>query len=150
MTAISENLQTIKSSTDAIKQAIIDKGGTISGDITTWADAISGIETGGGSDDSTPQIKCFSIGGIGKFPYEVGMTWAEFLDSEYGKMCTDTGGIYIALNDTSNIVQTITAGGMPANLKKPNGPNYIDTSELIDETITDYTTYVDVGGGGYD
>ena len=48
MSTISENLQTIKSSTDAIKQAIIDKGGTISGDITTWADAISGIETGGG------------------------------------------------------------------------------------------------------
>lgn len=48
MATIGENLQTIKSSTDAIKQAIIDKGGTINGDITTWADAISGIETGGG------------------------------------------------------------------------------------------------------
>lgn len=48
MSTISENLQTIKNSTDAIKQAIIDKGGTISGDITTWADAISGIEAGGG------------------------------------------------------------------------------------------------------
>lgn len=47
MSTISENLQTIKSSTDAIKQAIIDKGGTISGDITTWADAISGISGGG-------------------------------------------------------------------------------------------------------
>lgn len=47
MTTISENLQTIKSSTDAIKQAIINKGGTIEGDITTWADAISGISSGG-------------------------------------------------------------------------------------------------------
>lgn len=47
MATISENLQTIKNSTDAIKQAIIDKGGEISGDITTWADAISGIESGG-------------------------------------------------------------------------------------------------------
>lgn len=51
MTTISENLQTIKNSTDAIKQAIIDKGGTIEGDITTWADAISGL-SGGGSSSS--------------------------------------------------------------------------------------------------
>lgn len=47
MATISENLQTIKTSTDNIKQAIIDKGGKISGDITTWADAISAIKSGG-------------------------------------------------------------------------------------------------------
>ena len=47
MATISENLQTIKTSTTAIKQAIIDKGGKISGDITTWADAINAIESGG-------------------------------------------------------------------------------------------------------
>ena len=47
MATISENLQTIKTSTDAIKQAIIDKGGEISGNITTWADAISAIKSGG-------------------------------------------------------------------------------------------------------
>ena len=47
MATISENLQTIKTSTDAIKQAIIDKGGEISGNITTWADAINAIESGG-------------------------------------------------------------------------------------------------------
>lgn len=51
MATISENLQTIKSSTDAIKQAIIDKGGTIEGDITTWANAISGLSGGGSSSD---------------------------------------------------------------------------------------------------
>ena len=56
MATISENLQTIKNSTDAIKQAIIDKGGTIEGDITTWADAISGIETGGGGSSSDEEI----------------------------------------------------------------------------------------------
>lgn len=50
MATISENLQTIKNSADAIKQAIIDKGGEISGDITTWADAINGI-SGGGSEE---------------------------------------------------------------------------------------------------
>ena len=49
MATISENLQIIADSTAAIKQAIIDKGGEITGDITTWADAISGISGGGSS-----------------------------------------------------------------------------------------------------
>lgn len=56
MSTISENLQTIKDSTDAIKQAIIDKGGTIEGDITTWANAISGIS--GGEDGGEPVFQC--------------------------------------------------------------------------------------------
>ena len=47
MATIAENLQIIKNSIDSIKQAIIDKGGTISGDLTTWASSISGI--GGGN-----------------------------------------------------------------------------------------------------
>ena len=51
MATISENLQILKDSTDAIKQAIIDKGGTINGDITTWASAINGISGGGSSSD---------------------------------------------------------------------------------------------------
>lgn len=58
MSTISENLQTIKYSTEAIKQAIIDKGGTISGDITTWASAISGIETGGGGNSEPIKFYC--------------------------------------------------------------------------------------------
>jgi hypothetical protein len=45
MRTIAENLQIIKDSTEAIKQAIIDKGGTISGDITTYAEAINSIQT---------------------------------------------------------------------------------------------------------
>jgi hypothetical protein len=53
MGTISENLQIIADSTDAIKQAIIDKGGTIEGNITTWASAISAIESGG-SGESLP------------------------------------------------------------------------------------------------
>lgn len=67
MATISENLQIIKNSTDAIKQAIIDKGGTIEGDITTWADAISGI-SGGGSDDTVFQCNLtYAYGTQGKF-----------------------------------------------------------------------------------
>ena len=44
---ITENLQTIKNSTLAIKQAIIDKGGEIDGDITTYADSINNLSSGG-------------------------------------------------------------------------------------------------------
>ena len=51
MSTISENLQIIADSTAAIKQAIIDKGGEISGDITTWADAINGISGGGSTSE---------------------------------------------------------------------------------------------------
>ena len=50
MATISENLQIIKNSTDAIKQAIINKGGTINDDITTWAEAINGIPNNGGEN----------------------------------------------------------------------------------------------------
>ena len=51
MATVAENLQTIADSTAAIKQAIIDKGGDITGDITTWAEAINGITSGGGDLD---------------------------------------------------------------------------------------------------
>lgn len=51
MKTIQENLQTIADSTAAIKQAIIDKGGEITGDITTWASAISGLSGGGNSEE---------------------------------------------------------------------------------------------------
>lgn len=46
MATIAENLQILKDSTDAIKQAIIDKGGNVNGGISTWADSIVNIETG--------------------------------------------------------------------------------------------------------
>ena len=43
-----EKFQVIKNSSLAMKQAIIDKGGTINGDITTWANSITNIPSGGG------------------------------------------------------------------------------------------------------
>lgn len=45
MATISENLKTIKDSTMAIKQAIIDKGGEV-GDLTTYAEAIANLPSG--------------------------------------------------------------------------------------------------------
>ena len=52
MATITENLQTIKDSTMAIKQAIIDKGGEV-GDLTTYADAIANLPSGGGDVNQT-------------------------------------------------------------------------------------------------
>lgn len=52
MATIAENLQTIKDSVKDIKQAIIAKGGSISGDITTWASAINEIS---GGDSTEPE-----------------------------------------------------------------------------------------------
>lgn len=49
MKTITENLQIIKDATVDIKRAIIDKGGNVSGDISTWASAISGLSGGGGN-----------------------------------------------------------------------------------------------------
>lgn len=76
MATIAENLQTIKDSTEAIKQAIIDKGGTIEGDITTWADSISGISGGGN------ELKKFTLA-YTEFVFEDGMTWGDFVNSVY-------------------------------------------------------------------
>ena len=45
MATITENLKTIKDSTTAIKQAILDKGGEV-GDLTTYADAITNLPSG--------------------------------------------------------------------------------------------------------
>lgn len=56
MATVAENLQTIKDSVDAIKQSIIDKGGTISGGLTTYADAIKNISGGSGGSSSTFRI----------------------------------------------------------------------------------------------
>jgi hypothetical protein len=61
MATIADNLQTIKDSTEAIRQAIISKGGTISGGLTTYADAIRNI-----TDGETSQEPDMPIIGDGK------------------------------------------------------------------------------------
>ena len=72
METIAENLQILKDSTDAIKQAIIDKGGDVSGGISTWANAISGIS--GGSELLTFTLDDYV------FFFQDGMTWDEYIN----------------------------------------------------------------------
>lgn len=98
MATITENLQIIKNSTDAIKQAIIDKGGTIDGDISTWANVISGLSSGGSSEEeyvftgtiSYNMTKATITGSLNKVPlgdsirhYIVGLGYYT------GGICTD-------------------------------------------------------------
>lgn len=87
MATIAENLQTIKDSTDAIKQAIIDKGGDVSGDISTWANAITGISGGGSNEEyvftgtlSYTMSKVTITGNLNKVPdnlrnYLLALSW---------------------------------------------------------------------------
>lgn len=60
MATIADNLQTIKDSTEAIRQAIIDKGGTVSGGLTTYADAIRNIT--GGETSQEPDMPIIGDG----------------------------------------------------------------------------------------
>jgi hypothetical protein len=130
MATISENLQILKDSTDAIKQAIIDKGGTIDGDISTWANAISEI-SGGGSDN----LKILSFGSTGSRVFVDGMTWGEWVDSIYNTR--DQQGAFFKAG---------TAGPIYCSYGEvySNGAVQVSASHLISDSIT-YT--VMMGGG---
>ena len=96
MATISENLQIIADSTAAIKQAIIDKGGEITGDITTWADVISGISGGGSSSEeyvftgtiSYNVSKVTITGSLNKVP-DTARSYLVALGYHTGGVCTD-------------------------------------------------------------
>ena len=128
MATIQENLQTIADSTAAIKQAIIDKGSTISGDITTWAEAINGISGGGGSDN----LKILSFGSNGSRVYVDGMTWGEWVDSIYNTR--DTYGAFYKVSDTGPIYCSVGA------VFKDNGDVQVFASQLISDSIIYVTT----------
>lgn len=107
MATISENLQTIKTSTDAIKQAIIDKGGEISGNITTWADAINAIK--GGGITLLGGIKNKLNGGIIEIPSNV-VDGDVLYTYEYEKLDTTTYST-IAFFESSYF-ESFPAGGL--------------------------------------
>jgi hypothetical protein len=134
MATISENLQTIKYSTDAIKQAIIDKGGTIEGNITTWASAISGISSGGGSDNL--KILNFSNNNETRV-YIDGMTWGEWVDSIYNIRAT-YGNFYKA-SDTGPIFCSF------GEVYRDNGGLQVFASHLISDSTTYTITYQNGG-----
>ena len=92
MATITENLQTIKNSTLAMKQAIIDRGGNINGDITTWANSITDIPSRESDFANINNLLQAIISGkelisftIDETQYyaEDGMTWGDWVNSEY-------------------------------------------------------------------
>ena len=130
MATIAENLQILKDSTDAIKQAIIDKGGTIEGDITTWASAISGL-SGGGSDN----LKILSFGAETRV-YIDGMTWGEWVDSIYNTR----SGLYGVFTKSSDTGPIYCSYGV---VFKDGGAIQVFATQLISDSIT----YVLMSGG---
>ena len=134
MATIAENLQIIKDSTDAIKQAIVNKGGNISGDISTWADAINGI--------SGSKIRFFSFGGGGQYAYEEGMTWEEWCNSNYSKMClyADLMATGIISSDSSHVTVWTSAGGQ-GFLVNDGTTSKIAVDSKINTEVTNYIVY---------
>lgn len=135
MATIAENLQTLKDSTDAIKQAIIDKGGNITGDITTWADAINGIS----GSDAVRELKIVTISNSTKV-YEDGMTWGEFMNSIYNIQDSLYGTLYKTIDNSigfSKVAGTI--------LIPPYKQVY--ASDIIDN-LTEYYISSGSSGGG--
>lgn len=115
MSTISENLQILKDSTDAIKQAIIDKGGTIEGDISTWASSISGISGGGSTDEEITFTGRMDIepGGL----YITGSLSTSF--STYKRIWAFTYGdvkpmcsTAVIMDDDVNVSLSLTSGGI--------------------------------------
>lgn len=105
MKTISENLQILKDSTDAIKQAIIDKGGKITGDITTWANTISGISEGS-------ELLTFTLGDFVYF-FQDGMTWGEYINiTNPNNECDAFDHVYKA---SDNIVHIMTQSVLTLN-----------------------------------
>ena len=132
MSTISENLQIIADSTSAIKQAIIDKGGEISGDITTWADAISGISGGGELDLITFYLGSTYVSRI----CPRGMTWAEYVESVFNTKDSYHSSIYI---DPTNLVRSTYS-----TMMNPDTGDY----SYAWETIYPLTYSIRHGSGG--
>lgn len=120
MKTISENLQIIKDSTDAIRQAILDRGGNITGDISTWAEAIEGISGG-------DNLKILSFSTNGSRVYIDGMTWGEWVDSIYNTR--DHYGAFYKSSDTGPIYCSL--GGV----YRDNGAVQVFASQLISDSI---------------
>ena len=158
MATISENLQILKDSTDAIKQAIIDKGGNIQGDITTWADAISGIETGGGGSGSEEEIifrgtlttnmtKIIISGKIDSKPqYSGSLRFCALGFNQGGIICNSQS---IVMTDTINI--TLDLGEPIMDAGNTNfiiiGYNYNGRCPIWKVNFIENNG---IGGGGYD
>lgn len=104
MATLEENINILASATAEIKQAILDKGGNIQGDITTWANAINQIQ---GGSESAPQYTGHAdvegLKAIGwtdediAYYQKYGVTWNEE-DDDFYKVPEENIAIYNEIN----------------------------------------------------
>lgn len=97
MATIAENLQILKDSTDAIKQAIIDNGGTVTGGLSSYADAINNLF-----------LITFNILGE-EYKAKKDMTWEQWVNSEYNTINFSVYGDYI-VDSTGMVVAEYSYG----------------------------------------
>jgi hypothetical protein len=170
MATIAENLQTIKDSTAAIKQSIINKGGEISGNITTWASAIDAIETGGGGgvveealendvnfyDYDGFRVASFTIEEAKALtqeqydailpPTHEGLTFQEWnwtLEDihTYDRQYADIGANYITTDGNTHINVAIDYATVGISLSGKNGTIYIDWGDGSEESSYTFPSY---------
>lgn len=109
MATISENLQIIADSTAAIKQAIIDKGGDVTGDISTWAEAISGLSggsSGSSEEKNNPKFVINTGSNISQDIIDNNISLYNFLINKYGA----TGGESIPTIITDDTPKIFSSG----------------------------------------
>lgn len=121
MATIAENLQRILNATRAIKDAIVAKGGSVTG-IESYADAINNLK------GNEKQLITFYVN-YTPYTAELGMTWEEFINSEY------------KTNEFQSLGITLMYRG--AGLSDINS-----TQVYIFHTITSNRAYTIEGGGG--
>lgn len=137
MSTISENLQIIKNSTLAMKQAIIDKGGIISGDITTWANAISEISSG-----REPELLKFTIGN-GEHLFENGMTWQDYVNSVYNINGTHFSKLYI---ENTMVYSTNLMYSAPCQVTNQSGIPQVMSNTITSNGIYSFVIQNESGG----
>lgn len=100
MATITENLKTIKDSTTAIKQAIIDKGGEV-GDLTTYADAITNLPSGEADPNPTAEknaVTFYDYDGTIRYSYTaeefLALTEMPPLPTQKGLICQEWNWSY--------------------------------------------------------
>lgn len=120
MKTIAENLRILKDSTDAIKQAIIDNGGTVTGGLSSYADAINALF-----------LITFTIDNV-EYKAKKDMTWEDWVNSEY-----NIDGYII--NSVNNGIYT---GSSYFICHEDATDGYVSSKVLADEVITNKPYYL--------
>lgn len=145
--SISEKLTTIRNTLKAIKQAIINKGQTPSGDITTYPDAISGISVVKNQDKTLTKNGAYTADdgytGLGKVtvnvPVGVFPSDTKYIRSNGAYDVTDYAEAYVDVPASGFIPGTFT--GVPREIL--DGVLRYPTTDFVLSLPSDVTTLGD-------